>query len=104
MSLGRTRLISGLLVALMAGAATAAIGPVSFIGLAVPHLARSITGPDNRWLIAYVAVLGPLVMLLADILGRVVVRPGEIGVGIVASVLGAPVFLILVRRRKLASL
>lgn len=103
-SLGRTRLISGLLVALLAGAATAAIGPVSFIGLAVPHLARSITGPDNRWLLAYAAVLGPLVMLLADIVGRVVARPGEIGVGIVASVLGAPVFLVLVRRRKLASL
>ncbi|SDP23249.1 iron complex transport system permease protein [Nakamurella panacisegetis] len=103
-SLGRTRLVSGVLVALLAGAATAAVGPVSFVGLAVPHLARSITGPDNRWLMAYAGVLGPLVTLLADIVGRVVARPGEVGVGIVASVLGAPFFLVLVRRRKPVSL
>ena len=87
-----------------AGAATAAVGPISFVGLAVPHAARAITGPDNRWVLAYTAVLAPILLLGADIIGRLVVRPAELGVGIVTALIGAPVFIMMVRRRRVAQL
>ncbi len=88
----------------LAGAATAAAGPIGFIGLTVPHIARAITGPDYRWILPYSAVLAPILLLGADIVGRVIARPGEIQVGIMTALLGAPVFIALVRRRKLAQL
>ena len=100
----RTRVLSGLAVTLLAGSATAAAGPMLFVGLAVPHIARAVTGPDNRWVLAYSAVLAPLLLLLADVIGRVVVRPGELAVGIVVAIAGAPVFIALVRRRRVAHL
>ncbi len=65
-------------------------------------MARALTGPDYRWVLACSAVLAPSLLLLADVLGRVVARPGEIQVGIVTAVIGAPVFIALVRRRTLA--
>ena len=84
---------------------TAAAGPIAFVGLAVPHIARAITGPDYRWIMPVLdrARPGPA-RLAADIIGRVVARPGEVQVGIVTAVLGAPVFIALVRRRKMAEL
>ncbi|MQA32819.1 FecCD family ABC transporter permease [Modestobacter roseus] len=91
-------------ITLLAGAATAACGPIVFVGLVVPHVARAVTGPDHRWLIPYSALLGAIFLLLADVLGRVVARPGELQVGIVLAVVGAPFFIALVRRRKLAAL
>lgn len=103
-SITRTRVLSGLVIMLLAGAATAAVGPISFVGLAVPHMARSITGPDNRWILAYTAVLAPTLLVGADIIGRVVVRPGELSVGIVTALIGAPVFIVMVRRRRVAQL
>lgn len=102
--IGRTRVASGVVIMLLAGAATAAAGPISFLGLAVPHAARAITGPDNRWVLLYSALLAPLVLVGADVLGRVVAQPGELGVGTVTAVLGAPVFIALVRRRRVAQL
>ncbi|WP_194926118.1 FecCD family ABC transporter permease [Catenulispora pinisilvae] len=87
-------------VTLLCGAATAACGPIVFVGLMVPHVVRVITGPDLRWLLPYCAVLAPVVLLGADVLGRVLVRPGEIQVGVVTSVLGGPVFLYFLRRGK----
>ncbi|MGQ0842625.1 MAG: FecCD family ABC transporter permease [Sporichthyaceae bacterium] len=89
---------------LLAGAATAAAGPIGFIGLTVPHIARAITGPDYRWILPYSAVLAPILLLSADVVGRVVARPGEVQVGIVTALLGAPVFIWLVRRRTVATL
>ena len=86
------------------GAATAACGPIAFIGLVVPHVARAITGPDYRWLVPYAGLLGAVMLITADIIGRVVVRPGELQVGIILALFGAPFFIALVRRRKLASL
>ena len=65
---------------------------------------RSITGPDHRWLIPYSGLLGVVFLLLADVLGRIVARPGELQVGIVLAVLGAPFFITLVRRRRLVQL
>ena len=103
-SVTRTRVLSGVVIMLLAGAATAAAGPIAFIGLAVPHAARAITGPDNRWLLAYTAVLAPILLVGADIIGRVVVRPAELSVGIVTAIVGPPVFIALVRRRRVAQL
>ncbi|WP_051797248.1 FecCD family ABC transporter permease [Catenuloplanes japonicus] len=101
---GLARALGALCVVVLCGTATALAGPVAFIGLTVPHVARMITGPDYRWILPYSAVLAPALLLGADVLGRIVARPGEIQVGIVTAVIGAPVFVALVRRRDLAEL
>jgi iron complex transport system permease protein len=89
---------------LLCGAATAAAGPIGFVGLAVPHVARFVVGPDQRWVLAYSTLLAPILLLGADILGRVLGAPGEVQVGIVTAFLGAPLFIALCRRRKLVML
>ena len=98
------RIVCALAVVLLCGAATAIAGPIVFVGLAVPHLARWITGPDYRWILAFSALLGPTLLLAADVLGRVIARPGEIEAGLVVAFLGAPVLIALVRRAKPAGL
>ena len=102
--LGRTRALSMAAATLLCGAATAACGPIVFVGLMVPHIVRSFTGPDMRWILPYAAILSPVLLLGADVVGRIVARPAELQVGIVTAVIGAPVFIFLVRRRKLAQL
>ncbi|MFJ2774248.1 FecCD family ABC transporter permease [Streptomyces sp. NPDC087300] len=102
--LTRTRALSMAAATLLCGAATAACGPIVFVGLMVPHVVRSFTGPDMRWILPYSALLSPVLLLGADVVGRVVARPAELQVGIVTAVIGAPVFIFLVRRRKLAQL
>ncbi len=87
---------------LLCGAATAVAGPIAFVGLVVPHVARLITGPDYRWVLPYSLVLAPILLLGSDIIGRVVVRPAELQVGIVTAIVGAPFFIWLVRRRDMA--
>ena len=101
---GLVRFAGALAVIMLTGAAVAAAGPIGFVGLTVPHVARAICGPDYRWVLPYSALLAPILLLGADIVGRVVARPGELQVGIVTAVLGAPFFIALVRRRKLAEL
>jgi len=91
-------------VILLVGAATAAAGPIAFVGLAVPHLARTLTGPDHRWVLPYSAVLGAVLLLGSDVVGRVLARPAELQVGIVTALVGAPFFIALVRRRRTAEL
>ncbi len=103
-NLTRSRIVGIAAITLLTGAATAACGPIAFVGLVVPHVARIVTGPDHRWLVPYAGLLGAILVLLADVVGRVVVRPGELQVGIVLAVIGAPFFIALVRRRKLVSL
>ncbi len=88
----------------LAGGATAAAGPIGFVGLTVPHAARAITGPSYRWILPYSALIAPVLLLSADIVGRVLTPPGELQVGIVTAALGAPLFIALVRRRRLAEL
>ncbi|MEV7452026.1 iron ABC transporter permease [Streptomyces nigra] len=83
-------------ITLLAGAATAACGPIAFLGLMVAHLARSLTGPDYRWLVPYAGLLGAIVLLLCDIAGRLVVRPGELDAGVLVALAGAPFFAALV--------
>ncbi len=101
---GRARLMATVGFVLLAGGAVAAAGPIAFVGLAVPHIARVFTGPDYRWVIPYSVVLGAVVLLAGDVLGRVVARPADLGVGIVTGLLGAPFFIWLIRRRKLVTL
>jgi iron complex transport system permease protein len=91
-------------ITLMCGAATAVAGPIVFVGLCVPHMARAIAGPDQRWVLAYSALLAPVLLLTADIIGRIVISPSELEVGIVTALIGAPVFIALVRRKRIAQL
>ncbi|MER6224746.1 iron chelate uptake ABC transporter family permease subunit [Streptomyces sp900105755] len=102
--LGRTRALAMLAATVLCGAATAACGPIAFVGLMVPHVVRSFTGPDLRWILPYAAVLSPVLLLGADIIGRIVARPSELQVGIVTAIIGGPVFILLVRRRRTAQL
>ena len=99
-----SRAFVGVVAVILAGAATAACGPIAFVGLTIPHVARAITGPNYRWLLPYSMVLGPILLLGADIVGRVIAPPGELQVGIVTAAIGAPFFIAFVRRRKLAEL
>jgi iron complex transport system permease protein len=101
---GLARAFAATAVVLLVGAATALAGPIAFVGLTIPHVARAITGPDYRWVLAYSMVLAPVLLLGSDVIGRVVARPGELQVGIVTAVVGAPFFVLLVRRRRLAEL
>lgn len=103
-NLNRTRALSMLAATVLCGAATAACGPIIFVGLMVPHVVRSFTGPDQRWILPYAAVLSPVLLLGADVIGRIVARPAELQVGIVTAILGGPVFILLVRRRRTAQL
>jgi iron complex transport system permease protein len=101
---GRTRVLTAIAVTLLCGAATATAGPIAFVGLAVPHLVRALTGPDQRWVLPLSCVVAPALLLFGDVIGRIVVRPGELEVSIVTALLGAPVLVALVRRRRLAQL
>ncbi|MET9503247.1 FecCD family ABC transporter permease [Streptomyces sp. NPDC006259] len=102
--LNRTRALSMLAATVLCGAATAACGPIVFVGLMVPHVVRSFTGPDLRWIMPYAAILSPVLLLGSDVLGRVVARPSEVQVGIITAIIGGPVFIFLVRRRRTAQL
>lgn len=94
----RIRVVGGLAVVLLAGSAVAVSGPVAFIGLAAPHLVRTVLGNDHRWLLPGCLITGPLLLLAADVLGRLVVQPSEIEVGIVTAFLGAPLLAVLARK------
>lgn len=98
------RVVVAAAVVLLVGSAVAVAGPITFVGLVIPHVARAFTGPSHRWLLPLAGVLGPVLLLGADVVGRLVVRPGELQVGIVTAVVGAPFFIALIRRRKLGRL
>lgn len=101
---GLARTVGLFATMLLAGAATAACGPIAFLGLIVPHLVRWFTGPDYRFLMPYAGLAGACLLLFADVLGRVVARPGELQVGVALALIGGPFFIALVRRKKLTSL
>ncbi|WP_338491517.1 iron chelate uptake ABC transporter family permease subunit [Streptomyces sp. SJL17-4] len=103
-NIGLTRALGAVAVMLLCGAATAAAGPIGFIGLAVPHIARFVVGPDQRWVFAYSMLIAPVLLVGADVIGRVLGAPGEVQVGIVTAFIGAPLFIALCRRRKLVML
>ena len=102
--IGLSRAVAAAGVVILCGGATAAAGPIGFIGLTIPHVARMITGPDYRWTLPYSMLLGPILLISADIVGRIIARPGEVQVAILTAFIGAPVFIALVRRKKLAEL
>lgn len=91
-------------VTLLAGAATALAGPIAFVGLMVPHVIRWTFGVDQRVILPLSAVLAPVVLLLADVLGRVIIAPAEVPVGVVAAFVGAPILILLARRRRASAL
>lgn len=102
MRTGRFRLLATLLVVLMTAAAVAIAGPIGYIGLAIPHMVRSVVGPDYRWVLPYSLIYGAIFLTFSDILGRIVARPGEIEVGIITALFGAPFLIYLARRRSIA--
>ena len=98
----RTAWVKGLSVAavvLLAGSAVAVAGPIGFVGLVVPHVARFFVGVDYRWILPYSALLGATLLVSADIAARVVLRPQELPVGIMTALVGAPFFIYLARKR-----
>ena len=101
---GRARAAAAAGFVLLAAGAVAAAGPIAFVGLTVPHAARAIVGTDYRWIVPYSAVLGAILLLASDVLGRVVARPAELEVGVVTAAIGAPAFIWLVRRPRIAEL
>ncbi|MEV6395235.1 iron chelate uptake ABC transporter family permease subunit [Streptomyces sp. NPDC051907] len=109
LKLGLVRIQGVAAVTLLTGGAVAVIGPVVFVGLVVPHIARVLAqsagiGPDHRWLLPLSAVLAPCLLLAADIAGRLIERPIEIQAGVLVAFIGGPFFIAMVRRRRLAEL
>jgi iron complex transport system permease protein len=100
--LRRARLLAGTAVLVLTGAAVAAAGPIAFVGLAVPHAARALSGPRASWLMAFSGALGAVLLVTADVLGRIVSRPSELQVGVVTALVGAPVALLLLARARSA--
>lgn len=99
-----TRLGTLLAVAILVGTATAAAGPIAFIGLIVPYIARRLVGSDIRRTLGLSMLLGPCVLLLADVISRLLVRPYELPVGVVAAFVGAPILIAVVRQQRLPTL
>ncbi|MFE0044584.1 FecCD family ABC transporter permease [Streptomyces albireticuli] len=94
----KVRAAGGIAVILLAASSVAVAGPLSFVGLAAPHLVRKLVGADHRWLVPGCLIAGPLLLLTADVLGRLVLRPVELEVGIVTALLGAPLLALLARK------
>jgi iron complex transport system permease protein len=86
-------------VVLLAGSAVAIAGPIGFVGLVIPHVARYLVGVDYRWVLPYSALLGAMLLVAADIAARLVLRPQELPVGIMTALVGAPFFIYLARKR-----
>ena len=97
------RLLALVAITLLAGGATAATGPIGFVGLLAPHLARMMVGPHQGWITAYSMFLGTLVVAVSDVLGRIL-SPGEVPVGVVTAFIGAPVLIWMARRFRLNEL
>ncbi len=96
----RSRIVISIIAVLLAGIATAVIGPISFLGLIVPHIARLLVGSNHKALIPYTVLLGAFTLLLADTLGRTIAAPYEISASVIMSVIGGPFFILLFRRSK----
>ena len=96
----RSRIIISVIAVLLASISTAIIGPISFLGLIVPHIARLLVGSDHKVLVPYSVLLGAFTLLLADTIGRTIAAPYEISAAVIMSVIGGPFFIILLRRSK----
>ncbi|WP_270297881.1 FecCD family ABC transporter permease [Eggerthella sinensis] len=96
----KNRLAISAIAVLLASISTAVIGPISFLGLIVPHIARLLVGAAHRVLIPYSIVLGAFCLLLADTIGRTVAAPYEISAAVIMSIVGGPVFILLLRKAR----
>jgi iron complex transport system permease protein len=103
MRTGRVRVLASMFVIFITGAAVAVAGPIGFVGLATPHIARAIAGADYRWILPYAMVLGAILLPAADVIGRLVARPAELQVGIVTALVGAPFLVWLARVTRMGS-
>ncbi|MDR6175092.1 iron complex transport system permease protein [Nocardioides zeae] len=101
---GRVRVLVVVAVTLLAGTATALAGPIGFVGLVVPHVVRWFVGPDQRWILAFTVLAAPVLLLASDVVGRIAMPNGELRVGLVTALVGAPVLLVLARRRSVSGL
>ncbi|MEU4795386.1 iron ABC transporter permease [Streptomyces sp. NPDC023327] len=97
------RVVGGLGATVLTGAGVAAAGPLAFIGLAVPHIARAVVGGDHRWTLPMAAVLGPVMLLVSDVVGRIVFPPSEVPAGVMTALIGVPFLVTLVRRKAVAA-
>ncbi|GIW04325.1 MAG: siderophore ABC transporter permease [Thermomicrobiales bacterium] len=102
MRTARIRLLCSVLVVVMTGAAVSVAGPIGFVGLATPHIVRSIVGPDYRWVLPYSLLTGAIVLTGADVIGRVAAQPSELQTGLVTALVGSPVLIYLARQRVVA--
>lgn len=96
----KMRIIVSVIAVLLASISTAVVGPISFLGLIVPHIARILVGSNHKILVPYSIILGAFVLLFADTLGRTIAAPYEISASVIMSVVGGPFFIILLRRSK----
>ncbi|EFG65043.1 ferric enterobactin transporter [Streptomyces sp. SPB074] len=96
---GLLRVLGALGATVLTGAAVAAVGPIAFTGLAVPHLARALVGSAHRWVLPLAALLGPVLILLPDVVGRVLFPPSEVPVAVMTALIGVPFLIVLVRRK-----
>ncbi|MCD5325061.1 MULTISPECIES: FecCD family ABC transporter permease [Pontibacillus] len=92
------KLSAGILTVLLSGGAVAIAGPIGFIGIVVPHFARYIVGYDHRWILPYSAILGGILLLLADISARFIIMPEEVPVGVMTAIIGTPFFIYIARK------
>lgn len=93
------RIVGGIGATVLTGAGVAAAGPIAFVGLAVPHIARAIVGGDHRWVLPMAALVGPVMLLVSDVVGRVLFPPGEVPAGVMTALIGVPFLVALVRRK-----
>jgi iron complex transport system permease protein len=93
------RIVGGVGATVLTGAGVAAAGPIAFIGLAVPHIARAIVGSDHRWVLPMAALIGPVMLLVSDVIGRIVFPPSEVPAGVMTALIGVPFLVALVRRK-----
>ncbi len=99
-SVAKSRMVISVIAVLLAAISTAVIGAISFLGLIVPHIARLLVGSSHKTLVPYSALLGAVVLLLADTVGRTITAPYEISASVIMSVVGGPFFILLLRRSK----
>ncbi|MFJ6463946.1 FecCD family ABC transporter permease [Streptomyces sp. NPDC091387] len=93
------RIVGGIGATVLTGVGVAAAGPIAFIGLAVPHIARGVVGSDHRWVLPMAALIGPVMLLVSDVIGRIVFPPSEIPAGVMTALIGVPFLVTLVRRK-----
>jgi len=96
--IGLIKLFVGLIAVLLAGGSVAVAGPIGFVGIVIPHIARKIIGQDHRWLIPAAALLGAILLLLADVGARYIIMPREVPVGVMTAIIGTPFFIYLARK------